>query len=194
MAWRCRFLAARPSQDGRVHPTHWLISTQVLTAKKLLHAALFSPGGAATFRPHLRRRVQTFIRGTERISGVPSLASANTALLDSVTNNVALELPVALPDGLYAYADSALGLETALGDAMAAMPSRDFERLLHPIFEEDEFTLIAVGGVLGVLAAWAQLSGAGAWCVRAWRSLSERARSVAAAARRRLSGGGAASA
>ena len=168
-------------------------ATRVLTAKKLLHAALFSPGGAVTFRPHLRRRVQTFIRGTERISGVPSLASANTALLDSVTNNVALELPAALPDGLYAYADSALGLETALGDAMAAMPSRDFERLLHPIFEEDEFTLIAVGGVLGVLAAWAQLSGAGAWCVRGWHALSERARSVAAAARRRLSGGGAAS-
>ena len=165
-------------------------ATRVLTAKKLLHAALFSPGGAAAFRPHLRRRVQTFIRGTERISGVPSLASANTALLDSVTKNVALELPAALPDGLYAYADSALGLETALGDAMAAMPSRDFERLLHPIFEEDEFTLIAVGGVLGVLAAWAQLSGAGAWCVRGWHALSERARSVASAARRRLSGGG----
>jgi hypothetical protein len=31
MARRCRFLAARPSQDGRVHPTHWLISTQERT-------------------------------------------------------------------------------------------------------------------------------------------------------------------
>ena len=44
MAWRCRFLAARPSQDSRVvaekkifvkncrvHPTHWLISTQAET-------------------------------------------------------------------------------------------------------------------------------------------------------------------
>ena len=43
MAWRCRFLAARPSQaaassprndlvkNRRVHPTHWLISTQVAT-------------------------------------------------------------------------------------------------------------------------------------------------------------------
>ena len=41
MAWRCRFPTARPSQDGRaiagndlvkscrVHPTHWLISTQL---------------------------------------------------------------------------------------------------------------------------------------------------------------------
>ena len=33
MAWQCRFLAARPSQDGRVvaeNPTHRLISTQIL--------------------------------------------------------------------------------------------------------------------------------------------------------------------
>ena len=28
MAWRCWFLAARPSQVG-LHPTHWLVSTQV---------------------------------------------------------------------------------------------------------------------------------------------------------------------
>jgi len=45
MAWRCRFLTARPSQDSRViaekrlseelsvHPTHWLISTQRATMK-----------------------------------------------------------------------------------------------------------------------------------------------------------------
>jgi hypothetical protein len=40
MAWRCRFLTARPSQDARVTarvpPTHWLISTQV-DETKLLH-------------------------------------------------------------------------------------------------------------------------------------------------------------
>ena len=34
MAWRCRFLAARRGQHGhviaeKVHPTHWLIFTQV---------------------------------------------------------------------------------------------------------------------------------------------------------------------
>ena len=46
MAWRCQFLAARPSQDGSViaekrlseelsvHPTHWLISTQTSAAPR----------------------------------------------------------------------------------------------------------------------------------------------------------------
>ena len=47
MAWRCRFLIARPSQDGRViaekmHPTHWLISTQANghACMELFHAVL----------------------------------------------------------------------------------------------------------------------------------------------------------
>ena len=44
MAWRCRFLTARPSQDGRVHPTHWLIYAQVVAVLdvgvKLAHDVL----------------------------------------------------------------------------------------------------------------------------------------------------------
>ena len=55
------------------------------------------------------------------------------------------------------------------------MPARDFERLLHPIFEEDEFTLIAVGGLLGVAAAWAQLAFGeqiAAACGAGWRRAS----------------------
>ena len=69
------------------------------------------------------------------------------------------------------------------------MPARDFERLLHPIFEEDEFTLIAVGGVLGVAAAWAQAAWgerAAAGVADAWR----RGRDAFGRARRRLFGGG----
>ena len=34
--------------------------------------------------------------------------------------------------------------------AMEGLPSKDFERLLHPVFEEDEWKLILVGGMLGV--------------------------------------------
>ncbi|CAN0496326.1 unnamed protein product [Discosporangium mesarthrocarpum] len=37
------------------------------------------------------------------------------------------------------------------------MSSRNFEGVLHPIFQEDEFTLIVAGGVLGALAGFAQM-------------------------------------
>lgn len=56
-----------------------------------------------------------------------------------------------LPFG-YEYTQEALAIEKTLFEALVDLPSRDFERVLHPIFEEDELKLILVGGVLGILA------------------------------------------
>ena len=61
MAWRCRFLTARPSQDGRViaekrlselsvHPTHWLISTQVEIFSVFTFENPFGKGGFWTLK------------------------------------------------------------------------------------------------------------------------------------------------
>ena len=47
MAWQWRrFLAARPSQDGRAiaHPTHWLISTQVAIIEDAEKRGELKPG------------------------------------------------------------------------------------------------------------------------------------------------------
>ena len=44
MAWRCRFLTARTSHDGRViaeHPTHWLIPTQAWRDPERAFAPVF---------------------------------------------------------------------------------------------------------------------------------------------------------
>lgn len=50
---------------------------------------------------------------------------------------------------MHDYTDSALDLETEIRTKMSALPSRDFEQVLHPVFQEDEIKLIIVGGVLG---------------------------------------------
>jgi hypothetical protein len=49
-----------------------------------------------------------------------------------------------------------LQLETTLRVQMEAMSPAKFERVLHPIFEEDELTLIIAGGVLGFIAGLIQ--------------------------------------
>jgi hypothetical protein len=77
--------------------------------------------------------------------------------------------------------------QATLGDSLAAMEPRAFERLLHPIFEEDELTLIAVGGALGAAAAWLQLALGAAAARRARRAGGRavaRARSLLGALRR----------
>ncbi len=58
--------------------------------------------------------------------------------------------------GLHKYIDKTLGLESLFVERMNRLSPSEFERILHPIFEEDEPTLIAAGAVLGLLAGGLQ--------------------------------------
>ncbi|CAM9431910.1 unnamed protein product [Chrysoparadoxa australica] len=51
----------------------------------------------------------------------------------------------------YAYCDKALALQALLTKELQAFSSKEFEGLLHPVFEEDEAKLISVGAMLGLL-------------------------------------------
>ena len=65
------------------------------------------------------------------------------------------DLPTHLPL-VYAYSDGALDLETTLRDKMRGLSGEEFEGVLHPVFQEDELTLILVGAFLGMVAGFAQ--------------------------------------
>jgi len=54
------------------------------------------------------------------------------------------------------YTDEALDLENTLSQRMAALSPEDFESLLHPVFEQDEWKLILVGGILGAIIGMVQ--------------------------------------
>ena len=55
-----------------------------------------------------------------------------------------------------AYLERKLDIANTVESKLAALPKDDFERILRGIFEEDELTLIIVGGVLGGLVGWLQ--------------------------------------
>jgi len=54
------------------------------------------------------------------------------------------------------YAQEALDLETTLRTRMEKLPSPEFERLLHAVFEQDEIKLILVGALLGAIVGFIQ--------------------------------------
>ena len=58
---------------------------------------------------------------------------------------------------MHEYTDQALDLEEEIAVKMGALPSNEFERVLHPVFEEDELKLILVGAALGVLVGSVQM-------------------------------------
>ena len=51
----------------------------------------------------------------------------------------------------------ATAVQEMLNERMASLPPREFQDLVRPIFHEDEWILVAIGGALGALVGWGQL-------------------------------------
>ncbi|GLD96886.1 hypothetical protein PINS_up005569 [Pythium insidiosum] len=49
-----------------------------------------------------------------------------------------------------------MDLEATLREKMKTLTSSQFEQLLHPIFQEDEWKLVLMGGVLGLVIGFLQ--------------------------------------
>lgn len=58
---------------------------------------------------------------------------------------------------MHEYTDEALDLEAEIAEKMGALPSDEFEQVLHPVFQEDELKLILVGAFLGVQVGAVQM-------------------------------------
>jgi len=57
---------------------------------------------------------------------------------------------------LHQYVTEKLDIRETLASRLKMLSCTDFEDLLHPVFQEDEITLIATGGVLGLIAGGMQ--------------------------------------
>jgi len=51
----------------------------------------------------------------------------------------------------------AQAVQAMLHERISQQPPAEFQELVRPIFHEDEWILVAIGGALGALVGWAQL-------------------------------------
>ena len=94
-----------------------------------------------------------------RALGPGALLPVADELRPALLARIREELPKGVPH-LYELTDDELDLRPLMRDEMRALPCAEFERVLHPVFEEDELTLILIGTALGGIAGAAQaLSG-----------------------------------
>ena len=132
---------------------------ELLSTDKIWEAILTGPN-KKNFQLMLRAHSIVF---TEKlIGGLKPLALAAMGndqfqlMKEDIAMNVIAKLP-ALIGSSYDYTTEALDLENTIRTRMQALSPRDFEGVLHPAFEEDEMTLIMVGGVLGMLVGVVQI-------------------------------------
>lgn len=127
-------------------------SKRILSSKQVWHSIFTDPSTtpafAAMFGEHFQRFLNKVSFGLLGYTPEPAtVALATRKALEKLPNHVGV---------LHEYIDSTLGLEESLRISMENMSSQQFERVLHPIFEEDELTLILAGAVLGFAAGLVQ--------------------------------------
>lgn len=146
-------------QPEVAHDFGKLVAAKVLTPANIIEGILKGPYSDKVFTTiarHVQRTIDeqtsvvkpfvTFTVGTQAYRGMKDLA----------VENIIAQLPEALHH-VEAYADEALDLESTLSTRLAGLPPRDFEGMLRPAFEQDEWILIAVGALLGMMVGVFQL-------------------------------------
>jgi hypothetical protein len=110
---------------------------RVLTAASLLHDMASGGDDGALFQ-FLRRHLPY---------PIPSqiLSAAVAGIADIAAD------PLQYPE-LHSYVNERLDIRNTLARRLKTLSPIEFEDMLHPVFQEDEITLIATGGVLGFIA------------------------------------------
>lgn len=136
-----------------------LVTTEVLTLRHLVEAMLFGPRADRT-RTLIRRHVKPLVDlalGPLRGVAQAAVGLRGFAQLKEAVGETAIEVSLEPFEDRGFVLDRASAVASELTDRMRHMPPAEFQDLLRPCFQEDEVKLVVLGGVLGLLAGWAQL-------------------------------------
>merc|ERR1712038_199509 len=132
---------------------------ELLDTKTMWEFILHGPNKAkfqALLRAHSIVFTEKLIGGLRPFAlaamGTEGFAKMKEDVAEKVIQNIHNIIPLT-----YEYTTKAMNLQETIRKSMQDLPPDEFEAVLHPAFEEDEITLIFVGGVLGMIAGVLQI-------------------------------------
>ncbi|MBF0224128.1 MAG: DUF445 domain-containing protein [Desulfobacterales bacterium] len=136
-----------------------LVAAEILNPKNILDAILRGPGSDDLFRiiqMHVKNSVDKHAGFAKHFVQFVIGTKDYIEMKHRVCDLLMAELPKTVKS-VYGYAEEALNIENILREKLQALPPSEFIGILRPAFQEDEWLLIAVGGVLGLLVGLFQL-------------------------------------
>lgn len=136
-----------------------IVTREIVTARNLMRALLFGPRAErvhAVIRRHLRPLVDEAVEGLRPVAQAAVGLEGYAELRETVGEKAVEVSPEPFDDPFFNEARARV-VERLLRERMEGLPSEEFQDLLRPCFQEDEWKLILLGGVLGLAAGLAQL-------------------------------------
>ena len=156
VTWQGLFLKRRKevaAEYGR------LIAREVVTARNVFEAVLRGPLSDRLFYM-VTKQVQRMVDEQAGLARPFVVFAVGSGKYQSMKQMVAEELMKRLPETIKHvenYATDAMDLENTLVGKMQELSPEEFESLLRPAFQQDEWILITVGAVLGFLVGEMQV-------------------------------------
>ena len=136
-----------------------LVADEVVTPQKILEAILrgtYSDRIVTLIGQHVERAVDEQAGYARPFVTMAVGSQRYRAIQQSAVDEIVLGMPDALQH-VTAYAEEAMKIRETLVTRLQGLDSTEFEGMLRPAFEEDEWILIAVGAALGFAVGWFQL-------------------------------------
>lgn len=136
-----------------------LITSEIVTPRKIFDAVLRGPLSDRLLLM-VQKQVQKVIDEQTGVAKPFVVFAVGSGKYQEMKRVAAASLMQRLPDAMVhveAYTAEAMDLERTLATKMTELSPEEFEALLHPAFEQDEWMLIAVGATLGFLVGEIQV-------------------------------------
>ena len=141
-----------PKRQGEIARDYGIVAAQeILSPKNLMERLSSGDTGrqiASAITEAVRKRIQSEWQSVKAMVPVEVTEEMLEEITEMLLQRLREEAPQVRPL-LEDYLEDALQIASTVEQRLGHLPKPSFERVLRGIFEEDEGTLIAVGGVLG---------------------------------------------
>ena len=135
-----------------------VFTEELLTAREVVHTLVHGPRNERTLAM-LRAHVSDIMESKLIVQLVTQAAIGPEGYAD--LKDAALQTAIHYTEELSEDSEfnrmQAEAVQGMLNDRLSSQPPREFQDLVRPIFHEDEWILVAIGGALGALVGWGQL-------------------------------------
>lgn len=135
-----------------------IVANEILTSPKIFDSIFFGTNSQKVSRlihRHVTKVVDLAAGSSKDLIQMISGKNKYQVIKNIAFSSFMEDLRITI-SGVFNYAEEALDLENTLGSKMQALPALEFSGFLRPVFQEDEWKLIAVGAVLGGMAGLIQ--------------------------------------
>lgn len=136
-----------------------LVADEVVTPEKILEAILrgtYADRIVTLISHHVERAIDEQAGYAKPFFTLAVGSQRYRQIQQSAVDEIMLQMPDALQH-VTSYAEEAMNIRETLITRLQGLDPAEFEGMLRPAFEEDEWILIAVGAALGFAVGWFQL-------------------------------------